>query len=170
MTRASATPVCRTRGASRRPRRSALFLAVALGFHPAAPTAGAQEVATPRNAPATASAPPREVVINRETFVYQGAGRRDPYTSLMNSTEVRPLVSDLRLTGIGFDPDGRNSVAIMRDLHSKAQYRVRVGQQIGRLRVTAIGPRSVDFAIDAFGFSRTETLLLSRDSSTMRTP
>ncbi|MBU6366115.1 MAG: hypothetical protein KJT01_07885 [Gemmatimonadetes bacterium] len=171
MSRARPTP---SRPASRPPqsrRRLGLHAAALLLITPLGATARAQQAAA--TAPPTAraaAAPPREVVINRETYAYQGAGRRDPYASLMNSTDVRPLLSDLRLTGIGFDPDGRNSVAIMRDLHSKAQYRVRVGQQVGRLRVTAISPRSVDFAIEAFGYSRTETLLLSRDSSTTRAP
>ena len=131
--------------------------------------APAQQAPAPSRRPAAAPQA-REVVINRETYAYQGAGRRDPYASLMNSTDVRPLLSDLRLTAVGFDPDGRNSVAIMRDLHSQSQYRVRVGQQLGRLRVTAIGPRSVEFTIEGFGVSRTETLLLSRDSSATRAP
>ena len=63
----------------------------------------------------------------------------------MTSSDVRPLLSDLRLTGVAFDPAGRNSVAIMRDLHTKAQYRVSVGQQLGRLRVAA-GVASADSA------------------------
>jgi len=128
--------------------------------------------ATPlRHAKAGASAAPlREVTINRETFTYPGSGRRDPYASLMTSTGVRPLISDLRLTGVAFDPAGRNSVAIMRDLYSKAQYRVSVGQQLGRLRVAAINQRSVQFTVDEFGFSRTESLELSRDTSAVRNP
>lgn len=171
MSRMRPTP---PRAVSRPPhplRRLGVHAAALLLIAPLGATARAQQaVATaPPTARATA-APPREVVINRETYAYRGAGRRDPYTSLMNSTDVRPLLSDLRLTGIGFDPDGRNSVAIMRDLHSKAPYPVRVGQQVGRLRVTAISPRSVDFAIEAFGYRRTGTLLLSRDSSATRAP
>lgn len=150
----------------------ALAAAVVVGLR--APALGAQEAPPARRAGApartAASAPAREVVINRESFTYQGDGRRDPYQSLMTSADVRPLLSDLRLTGVGFDPDGRNSVAIMRDLYSKAQYRVRVGQQLGRLKVTAITQRSVQFTIDEFGFSRTESLQLSRDTSAVRNP
>jgi hypothetical protein len=135
------------------------------------PAPGAARSGSVRATPArNAAAPLREVTINRETFTYQGSGRRDPYASLMTSTDVRPLLSDLRLTGVAFDPAGRNSVAIMRDLHTKAQYRVSVGQQLGRLRVAAITQRSVQFTVDEFGFSRTESLQLSRDTSAVRNP
>ncbi len=173
----TATP--RSRTASRR--RG--LLAVAAGVGLSAASAPAPVVAQPASAPGAArsasvratparnaAAPLREVTINRETFTYQGNGRRDPYASLMTSTDVRPLLSDLRLTGVAFDPAGRNSVAIMRDLHTKAQYRVSVGQQLGRLRVAAIHQRSVQFAVDEFGFSRTESLQLSRDTSAVRNP
>ncbi|MEI6740913.1 MAG: hypothetical protein WCK74_11450 [Gemmatimonadaceae bacterium] len=113
---------------------------------------------------------PRELVLQRETFSYNSGGRRDPYRSLMTSREVRPLVSDLRVTVIVFDPTGEQSVAILRDAFSKRQYRVRVGQQVGRLRVSAIKPKAVQVTIEEFGFNRTETLPLSSDSTKVRTP
>src|SRR5687768_8042029 len=81
---------------------------------------------------------PTEITLQREVFDYDRSGRRDPYKSLMTSSDVRPLLSDLRLTAVAFDPDGNNSVAILRDSFSKEQYRVRVGQQLGRLRVSGI--------------------------------
>ncbi len=107
--------------------------------------------------------------IDREVFSYRGAGRRDPYESLMASGELRPLVSDLRLTAVAYDPNGRGSVAILRDVVSQAQYRVRVGQTLGRLRVSGIRQKAVIFSIDEFGFSRQETLPLTSDSTTART-
>lgn len=131
---------------------------------------GAGARGAPVRSAAASPGAPREVVIDRETFRYERNGRREPYASLMSSAEVRPLLSDLRLTGVAFDPDGGNSVAIMRDLYSKAQYRVRVGQQLGRLRVVAIHQRSVQFTMDEFGYSRTESLPLMRDTSAVRTP
>ncbi len=109
------------------------------------------------------------VNIDREVFSYSGMGRRDPYQSLMATGELRPLVSDLHLTAVAFDPVGRNSVAILRDLTTQAQYRVRVGQTLGRLRVSAIRQKAVIFSIDEFGFSRQETLPLTSDSTTTRT-
>jgi hypothetical protein len=107
--------------------------------------------------------------IAREVFSYRSANRRDPYASLMSSGELRPLVSDLRLTAVAFDPTGRGSVAILRDVTSQAQYRVRVGQTLGRLRVSSIRQKAVIFSIDEFGFSRQETLPLTSDSTTART-
>ncbi len=96
----------------------------------------------------------------RETFAYDRSGRRDPFISLMNTSELRPLVSDLRLVGVTFDESGRGSIAVLRDLGTKDQYRVRVGQSLGRMRVSAINPRAVVFTIEEFGYSRQETLAL----------
>ncbi len=113
---------------------------------------------------------PTEITIQRESFSYSGGGRRDPYKSLMSSSDVRPLLSDLRLTAVAFDPAGNNSVAILRDSFSKTQYRVRVGQQLGRLRVSAIRQKAVQFTIEEFGFNRQETLPLSSDTTKVRNP
>lgn len=111
-----------------------------------------------------------EITLEREVFSYRSSGRRDPYKSLMSSSDVRPLLSDLRLTAVAFDPVGRNSVAILRDSFSKVQYRIRVGQQIGRLRVSAIRQKEVQFTIEEFGFSRQETLQLGSDTTKVRNP
>jgi hypothetical protein len=88
----------------------------------------------------------------------------------MSSSDVRPLLSDLRLTAVAFDPAGSNSVAILRDSYSKTQYRVRVGQQLGRLRVSGIRQKAVQFTIEEFGFNRQETLPLSSDTTKVRNP
>jgi len=96
----------------------------------------------------------------RETFAYDRSGRRDPFISLMSTSELRPLVSDLKLVGVTFDETGRGSIAVLRDLGTKDQYRVRVGQSLGRMRVSSITPRSVVFTIEEFGYSRQETLAL----------
>jgi hypothetical protein len=123
-------------------------------------------------APKRTTAIPTEITLERETFEYHGGGRRDPYKSLMSSSEVRPLLSDLRLTAVAFDPvgNGSNSVAILRDTYSKQQYRVHVGQQLGRLRVAAIRQKAVQFTIEEFGFNRQETLPLSSDTTKVRKP
>lgn len=111
-----------------------------------------------------------EITLEREVFAYSSAGRRDPYKSLMSSTDVRPLLSDLRLTAVAFDPDGNNSVAILRDTYSRTQYRVRVGHQLGRLRVSGIRQKAVQFTIEEFGFNRQEVLPLTSDTTTVRNP
>jgi hypothetical protein len=138
----------------------------------AAPPAAATQAATPvSTAPAAAkAAAPAEIRIERESFTYTGGGRRDPYQSLMRSGDIRPLLSDLKLTAIAFDPDGNNSVAILRDVNTQEQYRVRVGQQLGRMRVSAIRQKAVQFTIEEFGFNRQETLTQSSDSTKVRNP
>lgn len=110
----------------------------------------------------------RDLVINRETYNYPGRGRRDPFVSLMNTEELRPLLADLKLVAIAFDATGRNSVAVLRDLSTKEQYRVKVGQEIGRMRVAAINQKNVVFGIEEFGFSRQESLAMN-DSTKVRT-
>ena len=142
----------------------------------AKPTTVRGESAGTVSAPAAAAKAPKkvttptEITIEREAFAYNGSGRRDPYTSLMSSSDVRPLLSDLRLTAVAFDPAGNNSVAILRDSYSKTQYRVRVGQQLGRLRVSGIRQKAVQFTIEEFGFNRQETLPLSSDTTKVRNP
>ncbi len=109
------------------------------------------------------------VTFNREVFRYDPDGRRDPFVSLVKSSEIRPTLSDLRLTTIAFDPLGRNSVAVLRDLGTKEQYRVKVGTALGRMRVVRIDPKVVTFALEEFGFSRQETLAIG-DTTIKRTP
>lgn len=119
-------------------------------------------------APAPADTTPR-VLINREIFQYDGDGRRDPFVSLLTTSDLRPLLSDLKLVAVAFDPRGRNSVAVLRDPTSKSQYRVKVGQTIGRMRVAAIQEKAVIFTIEEFGYSRQELLPIQPpDSSKMR--
>jgi hypothetical protein len=108
------------------------------------------------------------VVLRREVFAYDQSGRRDPFVSLMTVGELRPMISDLVVSGILIDPTGRSSVAVLRDISSKEQYRVRVGQQIGRMRVARISQKSVTFTIEEFGYSRQQELALD-DSNQART-
>jgi hypothetical protein len=109
----------------------------------------------------------KKVEFNRETFSYDRGGRRDPFISLMSTSELRPLISDLRIVVILNDPSSRSSVAILRDLNTKEQYRIRTGQSLGRMRVAHIAQKSVTFTIEEFGYSRQEVLSLS-DSNTER--
>ena len=134
---------------------------------PAPPPAGT-------NKPAAATVPvpvvdttPR-VLINREIFAYDGDGRRDPFVSLLTTSDLRPLLTDLKLVAVAFDPRGQNSVAVLRDTTSKSQYRVRVGQTIGRMRVAGIQEKAVIFTIEEFGYSRQEILPIIADSTKTR--
>ena len=101
-----------------------------------------------------------EVGFRREAFSYERSGRRDPFLSLINSHDLRPMINDLKLVAVLYDPVGR-SWAVMRDMTTKEQYRVKVGQQLGRMRVTQIHPKSVTFTIEEIGFSRQQTLALN---------
>ena len=130
---------------------------------PARPSANKPAAASP----AADTAP--AVLINRELFQYEGDGRRDPFVSLLNTSDLRPLLSDLKLVAIAFDPNGRTSVAVMRDLTSKEQYKVRVGQTLGRMRVAAIQEKAVIFTIEEFGFSRQEMLAMIDSTKTRPT-
>jgi hypothetical protein len=143
---------------------------------PAASAAASSSSPTPasRNTPARdttkkATEAPATTSLSREVFSYDGAGRRDPFLSLLSTGELRPAFTDLKLVAVAYDPTGRKSVAVMRDISSKDQYRVKVGQTLGRMRVAQIHPKSVTFTIDEFGYSRQDVLTLG-DSTNMRNP
>ncbi len=124
------------------------------------PTAATVPIPAPDTAP--------RVLINREVFAYDGDGRRDPFVSLLTTSDLRPLLTDLKLVAVAYDPRGQNSVAVLRDVTSKDQYRVRVGQTIGRMRVAAIQEKAVIFTIEEFGYSRQEILPIIADSTKTR--
>ena len=105
----------------------------------------------------TSTAP---IVIMREQYNYGRDGRRDPFYSLIATSELRPTMSDLRLTGILFDQNGGHSVATLRDVMSDQQYRVTTGSQLGRMRVSSIRLKSIVFTIDEFGATRQDSLIL----------
>jgi hypothetical protein len=109
-----------------------------------------------------------EVTLSREVYSYEPGGRRDPFASLMRTGDLRPMLSDLRLVVVLYDPTGRNSIGIMRDVATKDQYRVKVGQTLGRMRVAQIQPKQIVFTIEEVGFSRQEALAVG-DSSLART-
>jgi len=138
---------------------------------PPAPDTRKPAVASLPAASPAAAAPdttPR-VLINREIFQYDGDGRRDPFVSLLTTSDLRPLLADLKLVAVAYDPRGQNSVAVLRDPTSKTQYKVKVGQTIGRMRVAAIQEKAVIFTIEEFGYSRQELLPIQPpDSSKMR--
>lgn len=143
------------RGASPR------LAAVALALVTLTASAAAQQTERPRD---TTTAQPQTLL--REVFAYEGGGR-DPFMSLLKSGDVRPLLSDLKLTTVVYD--GRfasRSVAVLRDITNRRIYRVKTGDIIGRLKVTQIRPREVVFTVQEFGFERQETLSLTKHEET----
>jgi hypothetical protein len=107
------------------------------------------------------------VTFYRETFVYEGQGRRDPFLSLMTTGELRPMISDLTLVGIIYDETGHNSVAILVDASMGGQtYRKKVGDVLGRMKLVRISEKEITLNIDEFGLVRQETLLIDRNPRT----
>jgi hypothetical protein len=132
---------------------------------PAATKGGAPATATTGVAPSGKADTVPPPTIYREAFVYSRDGRRDPFLSLLMTNDLRPALSDLRLTGVLFDHSGRgNSLATLRDITTNAQYRVGVGSVLGRMRVSAIRTETVVFTIEEFGTTRRDSLVL-RDST-----
>jgi len=111
-------------------------------------------------APAARAQDSSKVTFEREVFSYVSAGRRDPFASPIETGEIRPLIADLRVVGIIFDASGRNSVAVMRDMSTQEQYRVKAGQILGRAKVAQIKQNEVVMTINEYGFSRQESLKL----------
>src|SRR5207245_1028041 len=114
-------------------------------------------------APPAVAAPqaaPNPPTIMREVFSYQQEGRRDPFATLLTSSDLRPTIADLRLTGVLYDENGTNSIAVMRDVGTNALYRVTTGQTLGRMKVALIKRKSVIFSIQAFGVDRQDSLVL----------
>ena len=150
---------------------SGLLLAVV-----AATPAAAQAVASAAGAPAPGAAAPRpedtaaadslataDASMLRETFAYGGAPR-DPFASLIKTAHAGPELGDLQLVGIYEDLRySGNSIAILREKTKEAKrHKLRVGDQLGRLRVTQIRPKEVVFTIQDFGYVRQETLSLRK--------
>ncbi len=137
--------------------------------------AAAQSVATAVNSTTAAAAPkPKDTApadsladadasLLRETFTYGGAPR-DPFVSLIKTAHAGPELGDLQLVGIYEDLRySGNSIAILREKTKDGKrHKLRVGDQLGRLRVTQIRPKEVVFTIQDFGYERQETLSLRK--------
>lgn len=133
-----------------------------------ATTAGttAPAVTAPRpedTAPADSLSAESEASLLRETFAY-GGSPRDPFASLIKSAHAGPELGDLQLVGIYEDLRySGNSIAVLREKNKDSKrHKLRVGDQLGRLRVTQIRPKDVVFTIQDFGYERQETLSLRK--------
>jgi hypothetical protein len=91
-----------------------------------------------------------DTLFRKETYVYEAAGRRDPFKSLVKKigegsgvTDISTLdVSNLTLTGIIWGPSGR--VALVSDTQGVG-YIIRSGDQVIGGKVFAITDTSVVF-------------------------
>ena len=153
---------------------AAALLAMALPLAAQAPVPAVEgPAATQSTAKRDSVARQSQLAYQREVFAYAAGGRRDPFVSLASTDVLRPTIADLQLVGIAYAPRGAGggvqSVAIFRDRQTKEQYRTRVGQQLGRMRVARIEPRRVVFSLDEFGVSRQESITMG-DSTRTITP
>jgi hypothetical protein len=104
----------------------------------------------------------REIEVMRETFAYAG-GTRDPFASLINTAKSGPEIADLDLVGVYMDlRTPSNNIVVLREKLSSKRHKMRVGDQLGRARLTHIRPRDAVFMIQDFGFERQETLSLRK--------
>ena len=132
------------------------------------PAAGRARAAVPTDGLQRDSA--GNVIFNREVYSYPLSGRRDPFSSLIESGDIRPMLQDLEVVAITLAPSDRQSIATLRDVSSNEIYRVRIGSVFGRMRVIAIRQREVVLAIDEFGNTRQETLSINVPVGGGRTP
>ena len=154
----------------------ALLLACGGGDNAPAPgTPAPQQPPAPAAAPAATQAggqpapdsAARDTTANRtglvrEVFAYRSGGR-DPLRSLLTSGDIRPLLSDLRLTTVVYDPRyPARSVAVLRDVSTTKRYDVRVDDALGHMRVVEIRPTEVVLSVEEFGQERQVTLALPK--------
>lgn len=137
---------------------------------PSAATAAAAAADPAATPPVSAAAAQRATEdstrLQREIFSFRGPGR-DPFRSLLTSASLRPLVQDVRVAGITFDAQyPARSVAILRDSSQNKRYAVRVGDEIGLLRITEIRTDAVVVTLDEFGAERQVVLSLKRREAT----
>lgn len=153
------------------------LLALACGGGEEAPAPGAPAAqpaapgTTPAGAQAAGQAAPDSATqdtmasrtgLVREVFAYRSGGR-DPFQSLLASGDIRPLLEDLRLTGVWYDARyPARSVAVLRDVSVNKRYDVRVDDELGRLRIVEIRPREIVMSVEEFGVTRQVTLALAK--------
>ncbi len=132
-----------------------LALACSSEETPALPdTEASQGAGTQQQEPDTAAQEGPETELMREVFSYRGTGR-DPFLSLLQSGDVRPMPEDLRVAGIVFDARyPAASIATLQDTIANERHTVRVGDILGRMRVVEILEGEVVMVVTEFGTER----------------
>lgn len=98
-------------------------------------------------------------VLERETYTYSAAGRRDPFRPLEAGAELGPRFEDLELSGIIYSPEA-GSVVVLVDRSTQRRYRVWEGDVVGGAQLMDVTPDEAVFMVTVFGVSRQETLRL----------
>ena len=136
---------------------SARGLTVAALLWLVAPGLMAQE--SGRNPAAEVDQAQTSPVLERETFSYSGAGRRDPFRPLEAGDELGPRFENLELSGIIYSPQA-GSVIVLVDRSTQRRYRVWEGDIVGGAQLLVVTPDEAVFVVTVFGVSRRETLRL----------
>ncbi len=96
----------------------------------------------------------------REVYSWQGGGR-DPFRSMLTTSNTGPELPDLTLVAIIYDRGNpSNSLAMFRENGSNRRFSVGPGQNIGRLTVAAVRPNSATLRLNDFGTVREQTYSL----------
>ena len=107
------------------------------------------------------------LVFDREVFMYQRMGRRDPFFPLLSQDESGPRFEEIELIGVMLSPNPDLSVAVFglrggggggggamggQQAGSRPRsYRARRGDQLGNVRILEIQLTRVVVAVDEFG-------------------
>jgi hypothetical protein len=118
----------------------------------AAGVAAQQAAVAPGDSAAAVSLPEAEVY-RREVFRYPAGGRPD---------DMGVRAQDLRLLGIVYSANPRQSVAVFALPDSTQRVRLRVGQRLGSITVVGIFPRRVDVREEEMGVSRVYSMEVPR--------
>jgi len=97
--------------------------------------------------------------LERESYFYSGAGRRDPFKALEAGDELGPRFENLELAGIIFSPQA-GSVIVLVDRSTQRRYRVWEGDIVGGATLLDVTPDEAVFRVTVFGVSRQDTLRL----------
>ena len=98
-------------------------------------------------------------LLERETFSYSGAARRDPFRPLDAGDELGPRFENLELAGIIYSPQA-GSVIVLVDRSTQRRYRVWEGDIVGGAQLLDVTPDEAVFVVSVFGVDRRETLRL----------
>lgn len=107
-------------------------------------------------------------IYRREVFQYQRGGRPDPFQPLLSGDDMGVRAMDLTLVGIVYSPTPGAAVATFSLPDSTQRVRLRVGQRLGAVTVTAIHPRRVELREDELGVSRMYAVELPRPAASGR--
>lgn len=138
-------------------RRSVWYLtAGALVFGPLLGGVVAQQQGEPPQEQSRPGPAQITLVYEREVYVYNGGGRRDPFEPLTGENQMGPRFEELELQGIIYSSAPGQSVALL--TAQERVHRVRVGDVVGNSRVIEISPTRVVMAVENFGSIRQEIL------------